>query len=134
VNVRHEEWLQLFVDGMGSKKAYEKLYPNASPATVSVEVSKLRKKYDKQITTAVRQHLSSTAIKATTVIDELLSNPKTQEAVRLKAAIAVLELSGYKAATQIEMKVADVSDNELNTRLSRLLAKTDVLEAEIVGE
>jgi len=126
--------LQLFIDGMGSKKAYEKLYPNASSATVNVEVSKLRKKYDTRIATAVRQHLSNTAIKATTVIDELLSNPKTQEAVRLKAAIAVLELSGYKAATQIEMKVSDTSDDELNNRLASLIKKTEYIDAEIVGE
>jgi len=119
---------------MGSKKAYEKLYPNASSATVNVEVSKLRKKYDTRIATAVRQHLSNTAIKATTVIDELLSNPKTQEAVRLKAAIAVLELSGYKAATQIEMKVSDTSDDELNNRLASLIKKTEYIDAEIVGE
>jgi len=81
----------------------------------------------------VKDNLSSASILAVSVIEGLLKNPNTQDAVKLKAAVSVLELSGYKAPQQIEMKIQDTSDDELDSKLSSLLKKSgSIIDAEVL--
>jgi hypothetical protein len=70
----------------------------------------------------VLDNITRLAPEAVTVLEELMASSKA-DSVRLKAALEILALSGISKETKISLKTEmhDMSDDEVDTRLSDLL-------------
>jgi phage terminase small subunit len=93
-----------------------------SEATAHVKGSQLFKQFQDYIITETADMLKTGGAEAYQVMLELMRRAK-QDAVRLKAATAVLDYGGYKPVEKIDMTVDQKSDEELDGQLATLLTK-----------
>ena len=132
MNPKHEAWLELVYGEKGEHPltAYKSLYPNAGHETALVQVSQLKKRYSDKIYESVKDGIRHSTPAALQVLHKLCTEAST-EAVKLKAAMAILEYGGHKVERK-EISISERSDEEIDTRLKQLL-KGDIIEAEVLN-
>ena len=118
-NEKHQAWLDLFLDSGDQVAAYKAVYPDASDATCATASSKLKRLYTKEIFEAVSHGLKNLTPKAFQTMSSLLGSHN--EAVKFKAAQAILGYGGHNPVEKKEISVTERSESEIDARLSQLL-------------
>jgi len=127
----HEAWWKLVASGKSGVEAYQIVYPDSTKSTAYVGASKLMARYADKIFSCVQSKLKDGSLRAVGVIEEIMNSSKAPEAVKLKAAQAILDMTGHKAVEKKEISIKDLNEDEVDTKLKKLLGE-DIIEAEIV--
>ena len=122
-NPKHQAWMDEFLLSGDQVAAYQKVYPEASIATATSASSKLKREYAKEIFESVSDGLKTLTPKAYQTMGQLLSS--SNEAVKLKAAQAILGYGGHNPVERKEISVSERSDDEITNRLKTLLGNEE---------